>query len=336
MRTGPESKRERSKASRAEQRAIDEAAMASFPASDAPPWTAMHAGAPRTERAPVGPPSDVRARVVADVFAIGTEIGERTEDSLRGRVGIARAAEYVSSSLLEAGYSVTRVPVPGARLSPLENFEVILRPASSARGEIVVGAHYDTVVGSALATEDASGVAILLAVARLLAKRRFARPVRFIAFANEQSPFAHARCVGSRVHAARLRRQGVRVEAMIALASLGTRGPLALVGNLRSRHVVREAVQAFRSGTRVPIHGLALPGFLPLVSSSDPSSFWAQGFPAAMLTDGGPLRSWRRRTAEDVDPDQLAEVVFGTAAMVSALAGSGGDTREAREGQVRR
>jgi hypothetical protein len=118
---------------------------------------------------------------------------------------------------------------------------------------------------------------------------------------------------------------------MLSLECLGAfrarpRDFVAIVSNGASRGLMRVVQDAFRAASPVPVRALALPGFLPLVSSSDHASFWKHKMRAVMITDTGPLRS-RHYHAKTDTPDRLdyarmAEVVPGVAAAVAAIAGA--------------
>jgi Zn-dependent M28 family amino/carboxypeptidase len=85
----------------------------------------------------------------------------------------------------------------------------------------VVGAHYDTVPGSPGADDNASGVAALLELARLLRGCRRARTIRLVAFVNEEPPFFYWGEMGSTVYARAARSRGDDIRVMLSLEMLG-------------------------------------------------------------------------------------------------------------------
>ena len=98
---------------------------------------------------------------------------------------------------------------------------------------MLIGAHYDSVLGSPGANDNGSGVAALLALARRFAgipRQRDAKAtaaesasstLRFVAFVNEEPPFFQTSQMGSFVYAARCRARGDEIIAMISLETIG-------------------------------------------------------------------------------------------------------------------
>ena len=66
------------------------------------------------------------------------------------------------------------------------NVSMLFGPASAER--VVVGAHYDSAEGCPAANDNASGVAVLLELARTFALEPQRRTLRFVAFVNEEPP----------------------------------------------------------------------------------------------------------------------------------------------------
>jgi acetylornithine deacetylase/succinyl-diaminopimelate desuccinylase-like protein len=117
------------------------------------------------------------------------------------------AASYIESEWGRQGYAVKRLTyeVSGVLCANLE----VIRNGSARRGEIlVIGAHYDSVLGSPGANDNASGVAALLEISRNFATIEPAMTVRFVALVNEEPPFFMSGQQGSMVYAKAARRHG--------------------------------------------------------------------------------------------------------------------------------
>jgi len=278
---------------------------------------------------------------------------ERHVAALAGRIGernvwrpeaMAAAAAYIRKTLEDAGYTVNVQPFSSHGLT-VNNIEAVL-PGHGAADEIIVaGAHYDSVAGTPGANDNASGVAALLELARLLAGTALPRSVRFVAFANEEAPFFYGDEMGSKRYAARARAQGERIAAMLSLETIGyytdqpasqrypfpfslfypdTGNFIGFVGDLSSWRLVRRAVGAFRASTAFPSEGVAAPRATKGVHWSDHWSFWQAGYPAIMVTDTAFYRYPHYHAATDT-PDKLdyaglARVTGGLAEVIKVLA----------------
>jgi len=286
-----------------------------------------------------------RARLEAHVVALAGRIGER---HYARPEALEAAALYVEDELRALGYEVRRQAYR-ANGQDFRNLEVTVPGGARADEVVVVGGHYDSVVGTPGADDNATGVAGVLELARHFRGRRPARTLRLVAFVNEEPPFFLSDAMGSRVYAREAKRRGDRVAAMLSLETIGyfddasgsqqyppplgsffpDRGDfIGFVGNVASASLVRRCVGAFRAAVRFPSEGVAAPAQIPGVYWSDHDSFWKEGWPAVMITDTAPFRNPHYHGASDtprtVDFDRLARVVRGIAAAVDELLGEEG------------
>jgi Zn-dependent M28 family amino/carboxypeptidase len=279
-------------------------------------------------------------RLRAHVARLAGDIGER---NVWKPGALDAAAGYIEGALGELGDPVTAQEFTAEGV-PVRNVEAVRAGGSRADEIVVVGAHYDTVLGSPGADDNASGVAALLEVGRALRGRGHARTLRLVAFVNEEPPFFQGEAMGSLRYARRCRQRGESVVAMLSLETIGyyTDAPgsqtypvglgllypptgsfIAAVGDLRSHALVRTVAAAMKRHSTVPCESATLPAFIPGVGWSDQWAFWQEGYHAVMLTDTAPFRYPAYHTAEDT-PDQLdyprfADVVNGIAGTVSDL-----------------
>jgi len=99
------------------------------------------------------------------------------------------AGEFIRRCLLSNEGEIVAHVRTNARVQPVESFNVMGCLDGTLGNEILVNAHYDGVYGSPAAMDNASGICVMLEVARVLAKyglQEARRDVRFISFAAEE------------------------------------------------------------------------------------------------------------------------------------------------------
>ncbi len=128
---------------------------------------------------------------MADVRHLAGRIGPR----LATAPAFARAGRWVAGRFRELGYDVRRqgFAVPGGDswgvpVEPGRSFNVVATPPDfdPARPHRLVGAHLDTVAVAPGAEDNASGVAVMLELARLAGARSPGQPTVFVAFGAEE------------------------------------------------------------------------------------------------------------------------------------------------------
>jgi hypothetical protein len=286
--------------------------------------------------------AELRDAMRRHVATLAGEIGERNVPKY---INLSKAADYVEASFASADYTVDR---QGYRVGTQTCYNLAVEIPGSDRADeiVVVGAHYDSVVGSPGANDNGTGVAALLEIARDLAHAKPSRTVRFVAFVNEEPPYFQTEAMGSLVYARRCRERGERVVGMLSLETIGyysdARGSqhypfplgffypsagnfIGFVANRASRDLVFDAIASFRRNARFPSEGGVLSESLPGIGWSDHWSFWQAGYPAIEITDTAPFRYPHYHTAADtpdkVDYDRTARVTVGLEGVVADLAG---------------
>ncbi len=290
---------------------------------------------------PLQPLSAEESQIAVNLHRHVVAVASREHNMFQPQA-LEAAARYIVTELEALGYAVRgHAYVTG--MGPARNIEVEVRGTSDE--VIVVGAHYDSVIGSPGANDNGSGVAATLELARLWRGVAHGRTLRFLWFVNEEPPFFRKPDMGSRRYAQLVSARGDRITAMFSLETIGyysdkrgsqryplpfgwfypdTGNFLGFVANLASRALLHDALGAFRRHARFPSEGLAAPAFIPGVDWSDHASFWAEGYPAIMITDTAPYRYPHYHSARDtpdrLDYERLARVVTGLRGMLLELA----------------
>ncbi len=284
-----------------------------------------------------------------DVRALSQDIGPRHMGRPRS---LQAAREHIESRLTQSGYepdhhTYTLDGAGAPRFAGEEGVSVVAELPGTQRPDeiVIIGAHYDTVPGSPGANDNASGVAVLLALAERFRERPQPRTVRFIAFTNEEPPFYKTDDMGSFAYAREARQRGDNIVAMVSLDGVGyysdapgsqgyplpglnlfypDRGHfIGFVTRVRDAALLRRALGAFREQADLPSQGAALPGWLA-VDRSDHWAFWQHGYSAMLVTDTLPFRDPQYHepgdTAERLDYEAMMHLVEGLTHVLKTLA----------------
>lgn len=271
-------------------------------------------------------------KIKRHIEVLAVDLGERNYMQYQN---LERAADYIKEEFRSYGYE-TEEQVYSLENRPYRNIIAtkFAKPYLGAQGRgkdkkdkrIIVCSHYDSAWGSPGADDNASGVAGLLELARILYKHNLNKSIRFIAFTNEEPPFFMSNDMGSFRYAQEARKKDEDIEAVLCLESLGfysdnTKSqsyPLGLnlfypdkgnfigiASNLASSRLLKRIVKEFKQASNFPLQYLIAPQFFaPAISFSDNWSFWRFGYKAVMITDTAFYRNPYYHTQSDT-PDKL-------------------------------
>jgi len=276
-------------------------------------------------------------RIEEHLTELTKTIGERSvglPDNLN------RTADYIESFYKDLGLAVHRQPYNYHDLTVV-NIVTEISFGPQPKNRYLVGAHYDSVMGTVGADDNASAIAVQLETARHLnelGEEDLDLAVKFVSFALEEPPVYGTGYMGSRVYAKIAREEKEQIDGMICLEMVGyacyrpgcqeypfplmffgypkVGNFIGIVGNFKSREFSRALSSEFRKNPELPVVKLNVPlngRILPAVRLSDHASFWDQGFKAVMLTDSAFYRNphYHRPsdTMEKLDYRFMAELV---------------------------
>ncbi|MDI6776756.1 MAG: M28 family peptidase [Syntrophales bacterium] len=280
-------------------------------------------------------------RLYAHVEHISTHIGSR---SILEYTKLEATKRYIVSCLESFGYVPT-----------LQNYtyggKVYSNVIVSMKGEkypdetVIIGAHYDTVFDTPGADDNASAVAILLEMCRILKDYSPKKTLKLIFFVLEEPPLFRSEYMGSYIYAADAKARNENITAMLSLEMLGyytdqkggqmfplplmglmypsTPNFIGVVGNLKSKRLVERVKNYLLEGSSVPVVSLSTFSFVPGVDFSDHRSFWKMGYPAVMITDTAFYRNpnyhSERDTINTLNFDKMSDLLKGLVHVTKAL-----------------
>ncbi len=204
---------------------------------------------------------------------------------------------------------------------------------------IVVGAHYDVAGEMPGADDNASGVAGLIELARLIQEQKpnLKNKIELVAYSLEEPPYFSTGQMGSAVHAKSLRTANKELKLMISLEMIGyftdepdsqrfpveamkfiypnTGNFVAVVGRLEETKTAQEFKNKMLTSTKIPVKTVNAPSSLSGISLSDHSNYWKEVYRAIMVTDTAFYRNPNYHqptdTPETLNYEKMAEVVKG-------------------------
>jgi Zn-dependent M28 family amino/carboxypeptidase len=254
-----------------------------------------------------------------------------------------RAAEYIRKQFQQSGAAIYE---HSYEVEGLHYKNVMAEYGPDSPSVIIMGAHYDAVIGSPGADDNASGVAGILELARLFSNTPLSSRVILCAYTLEEPPFFASDLMGSAVHARALQDEKIDVNLMICFEMIGffsdepdsqlyplpflnlyypsTGNFIAIVDQFFSTQAWQMKRWMLQT-TDLPVYSINAPKWLPGVDWSDHRNFWNQGYPAVMITDTAFYRNQSYHSADDtpetLDYEKMAQVVHGAYSYVLSLAG---------------
>jgi len=272
-------------------------------------------------------------RLRRDVETLSVRIGPR---NAAHPARLLDAAQWIREQFEAAGLEV-RVQDYEVEGATYRNVVALQPGTDDSAGALVIGAHYDAFGEFAGADDNASGVAVMLELARTLPQSCGRGTRYFVAFSTEEPPHFGSEQMGSYVFAASLVEGDVDVELMIALDMVGyfdsspdsqsfpikgmgwlypDRGNfIAVVGDLGVARSVKRVKQGIRATEAIPVYSFRAPPSLAPVHLSDHWSFRQFDLPAVQLTDTSFMRNPNYHSASDtpetLDYGMMERVVQG-------------------------
>lgn len=250
-------------------------------------------------------------KLQADVLALATAKGRRV-----GTKGHVAAKTY----LLERLNSLDLEPYQGDSLElsyvsggqTFANLVAVVPGENRSLAPILIGAHYDSVISSFCADDNAAAVAIALSAAEQLAMSTLSRDVVIALFDAEEPPYFHSAEMGStRFYHEQRRPEGFHIALIMDLVGHDVELPIPDLEGLRSKLANLIFMTGAESHASLPeVVRTCLPGpELPLIASlnrnvgdmSDHHIFRQSGVPYLFLSCG----HWQHYHQETDTPDRL-------------------------------
>jgi Zn-dependent M28 family amino/carboxypeptidase len=203
----------------------------------------------------------------------------------------------------------------------------------------VIGAHYDAYGNLPGADDNASAVAGLLEISRVLNETKFynGRDIDIVFYSTEEPPFYGTRHMGSFHHAESIKNENVKLAIILEMIGYfseeknsqkfplpflkyiypTTGNFIAIVANFSNLATTRKVKGRFntylKKNNLITVESINAPAIIPGIDLSDHRNYWKFNIPAVMVTDTAFYRNenyhTRYDTYETLNYRKMKEVV---------------------------
>ena len=229
-----------------------------------------------------------------------------------------KVANYIKTEL---GKVCDSVAYQSYNVGNSEYKNVIASIGMKNKERIIIGAHYDVFGNQDGADDNASGVAGLLELARLLSKETLKYRIDFVAYTLEEPPFFRTKEMGSYVHAKYLFDNQISIKGMICLETIGyydetpnsqdypipemslvygTKGDfITVVQNSKGKGFGKAIKDLMKKQNLIKTKSFKGSAALPGIDFSDHMNYWQFNYEAIMITNTAFYRNKNYHTAGD-------------------------------------
>jgi Zn-dependent M28 family amino/carboxypeptidase len=251
-----------------------------------------------------------------------------------------KTADYIKSEFSKTNGKVSEQEY---QVNNLHYRNLICKFGSSSGKRIIIGAHYDSAFDTPGADDNASGIAGLIELAKLIDGDSLNTPIELVAYSLEEPPYFATEKMGSYQHAKSLRDENQEVDLMISLEMIGyfsdepnsqkypfplmnllypaTGNFILITGTFGNAATVRN-VKYEMSGNGLDVYSANIPTNVGGTDLSDHRNYWKFGFDATMITDTAYFRNrnyhTKMDTFEKLDYSRMAKVVEGVFAFLKS------------------
>lgn len=224
---------------------------------------------------------------------------------------LQKTADYIEDKIKQIGLPTARQHWE-AKGNPYENIITFYKPQKTKR--FIIGAHYDVYKDIAGADDNASSVAGLLEIMRILTESDLELDygIDFVFFCLEEPPFFKTDKMGSYIHANSIAKSNKNYIGMIALEMIGYyseekkakddsfyKNQLIVSGIKSYDSFNRKISQLLKADGRIDSRRLSFAENYPNNGPSDHRNYWQFDIPAVMIIGTGGHGNPNYHTATD-------------------------------------